>query len=166
YMSPEQIEGRPLDFRTDQFSFGALVYEMLAGRRAFARRSSIETMAAIVAEEPPAIARICSDAPPAIVDVVDRCLAKAPEHRYDSTAQLARDLRAARDYAGGARGRQGMHAWKLAAGIVAALIVVAAVLIGWPRIRGLSSASSSAPREVVVLPFASGTSEEGATLFA
>ena len=96
YMSPEQARGQPLDFRTDQFSFGLIVYEMLTGNPAFRRPSAVETMTAIIREEfeplPPSI-------PVALRWTVERCLAKDPEHRYDSTRDLYRDLCQIRDHA-------------------------------------------------------------------
>ena len=96
YMSPEQARGQALDFRTDQFSFGLILYEMLTGEPAFRRPSAAETMAAIIREDaeplPPAV-------PAALRWIVERCLAKDPEHRYDSTRDLYRDLCQIRDHA-------------------------------------------------------------------
>jgi serine/threonine-protein kinase len=86
YMSPEQALGRPVDFRSDLFSFGSVLYEMATGRQAFGRASAPETMTAIIREEPePGV-------PPALGWIVERCLAKDPGERYGSTRDLARDL--------------------------------------------------------------------------
>jgi len=97
YMSPEQAQGRPLDFRSDQFSLGSILYEMTTGRRAFARGSAPETMAAIIREEPEAIGALVPAVPVPLRWIVERCLAKAPEERYASTRDLARDLARLRD---------------------------------------------------------------------
>jgi serine/threonine protein kinase/Tol biopolymer transport system component len=95
YMSPEQALGKPTDFRSDQFSFGLILHELASGKRAFAKASKLETMAAIVREDtPPMDERV----PPPLRWIVDRCLAKEPEQRYESTRDLFRDLRNLRDH--------------------------------------------------------------------
>ena len=96
YMSPEQVTSRPIDFRADQFALGAIIYEMITGRRAFKRDTPIQTMAAIVDTEPEPIAELAPDTPIELVTIVDRCLAKNPANRYASTHDLARDLREVR----------------------------------------------------------------------
>jgi eukaryotic-like serine/threonine-protein kinase len=85
YMSPEQALGRPLDFRSDQFSFGSMLYEWLAGRKAFARASGPETMAAIIREEPEPLSASAPSTPVPLRWIVERCLAKNLEERYAST---------------------------------------------------------------------------------
>jgi serine/threonine-protein kinase len=85
YMSPEQVRGRPADPRSDVFSFGAVLYEMLSGSRAFAADSPVETMSAILTESPPGIDGI----PAGIQAVVRRCLEKEPENRFASGRELA-----------------------------------------------------------------------------
>jgi len=96
YMSPEQAAGRPLDFRSDQFSLGVILYEMLSGRMPFNEATAAETLAAIIRRDAPAIPAV-NDVPPELQRVVDRCLAKDPADRYASTRDLARDLREIRD---------------------------------------------------------------------
>src|SRR4029453_1944541 len=93
YMSPEQVANQPMDFRSDQFALGSIIYELLTGRRAFKRDTSIQTMAAVLDSEPEPIADLCPDVPIELVTVVERCLAKDPANRYASTQDLARDLR-------------------------------------------------------------------------
>jgi len=92
YMSPEQALGRPVDFRSDQFSFGSVLYEMATGKQAFARASAPETMTAIIREEPEPLERAAPGAPAGLRWIVDRCLGKDPDERYGSTRDLARDL--------------------------------------------------------------------------
>jgi serine/threonine protein kinase len=98
YMSPEQASGQPVDFRSDQFSLGLLVYEMLTGQRAFHRTTRAETLAAIIREDPEPIGLLAPRAPVPVRWIVDRCLAKLPEDRYASTRDLARDLQSVRDH--------------------------------------------------------------------
>jgi len=95
YMSPEQATGKPLDYRTDQFSFGLIVYEMASGKKAFLRTSRVETMAAIVREDPPSLEE---KLPAPLKWIIDRCLAKEPEQRYESTRDLFRELRDIREH--------------------------------------------------------------------
>jgi tRNA A-37 threonylcarbamoyl transferase component Bud32/Tol biopolymer transport system component len=98
YMSPEQSSGRPLDYRSDQFSFGSVVYEMATGKRAFRRKTHAETLTAIIREEPEPVAQANPKAPAPLRWILERCLAKDPEDRYTSTRDLARDLRSIRDH--------------------------------------------------------------------
>jgi WD40 repeat protein len=98
YMAPEQASGRTMDFRSDQFSFGSILYEMATGRRAFERNTSAETLTAIIREEPVPPAQINPAVPAPLRWILERCLAKDPEERYASTRDLARDLRSLRDH--------------------------------------------------------------------
>ena len=98
YMSPEQASGQPVDFRSDQFSFGSILYEMATGRRAFQRKTGAETLAAIIRDEPEPLAQTAPAAPAPVRWIVERCLAKDPEERYASTKDLARDLKSVRDH--------------------------------------------------------------------
>ncbi|MDQ5859292.1 MAG: protein kinase [Acidobacteriota bacterium] len=98
YMSPEQAVGQPLDFRSDQFSFGSILYEMATGKRAFERTTKPETLAAIIREEPEPIAALNPRAPSHLRWIVERCLAKEPQHRYAATEDLARDLSTLREH--------------------------------------------------------------------
>ncbi|HTO87078.1 MAG TPA: protein kinase [Thermoanaerobaculia bacterium] len=98
YMSPEQAGGRPLDFHSDQFAFGSILYEMATGKRAFQRKTGAETLVAIMREEPEPIAASSPAAPAPLRWIVERCLMKEPEDRYASTKDLARDLASMRDH--------------------------------------------------------------------
>src|SRR5262249_3291290 len=93
YMAPEQVEGGDADSRSDLFSFGAIVYEMTTGRRAFDGKSGASVMAAILEREPPPISTLQPLSPRALDRVVTRCLAKAPDSRWQSAADLADELR-------------------------------------------------------------------------
>jgi Tol biopolymer transport system component len=89
YMSPEQVRGQKADHRTDIFSFGTILYEMLAGKRAFQKPTSPETMTAILNEDPPGISQVTTSIPAALQRVVHRCLEKNPEQRFQSSSDLA-----------------------------------------------------------------------------
>ncbi len=97
YMSPEQATGNDLDFRSDQFSLGSVLYEMVTGVPAFQKDTYAETMAAILRDEPERLAARMLQAPAPFVWIVERCLAKDPKQRYASTRDLARDLASVRD---------------------------------------------------------------------
>jgi eukaryotic-like serine/threonine-protein kinase len=98
YMAPEQASGGTADTRSDQFSFGLVLYEMLAGRRAFARETAVETLSAIIRDDPPPVEQFNPSVPLPVRWILDRCLAKRPADRYGSTRDLARDLASARDH--------------------------------------------------------------------
>jgi serine/threonine protein kinase len=98
YMSPEQAAGQRVDFRSDQFSFGSILYEMATGRRAFERPTKPETLAAIIREEPEPISALNSKAPSQLRWIVERCLAKEPQDRYAATEDLARELAILREH--------------------------------------------------------------------
>jgi len=97
YMSPEQATGSEVDFRSDQFSFGSVLYEMVTGFPAFRKKTHAETTAAILRDEPERLGSRMLQAPPPFLWIVERCLAKDPKERYASTQDLARDLAAVRD---------------------------------------------------------------------
>ena len=84
YMSPEQAEGRYVDARSDVFSFGAVLYEMLSGHRAFEGHSALSIMAAVLHHQPPPLAQVRAGIPPALDAIVTRCLEKDPARRYPS----------------------------------------------------------------------------------
>ncbi len=98
YMSPEQASGRQIDFRSDQFSFGSILYEMATGKRAFERSTTAETLTAIIREEPAPVGQLNPKVPAPIRWLLERCLAKDPEDRFGTTKDLARDLASVRDH--------------------------------------------------------------------
>ena len=77
-MSPEQAGGKPLDHRSDQFSFGVILYEMATGRRAFRRNTPVETLSAIIRDEPEPVGSLSPQTPAPLRWIIERCLAKNP----------------------------------------------------------------------------------------
>lgn len=154
YMSPEQARGEPLDFRSDQFAFGALLYEMATGRRAFQGQTKPEVLAAILRDDPEPLAVASPKLPAPVRWLIERCLSKDPGERYAATDDLARDLRAAESHlaefttasatAGGkvrlTSGRA--RALAIASAAVAGLLLGAA---GWALVAGRSSQQADAP---------------------
>ena len=98
YMSPEQARGAELDYRTDIFSLGLILYEMVTGKQPFRRGSTAQTLAAIIEDDPQPLAEANPKAPMPLRWVIERCLAKDPDERYSSTLDLARDLKSIRDH--------------------------------------------------------------------
>ena len=134
YMAPEQVRGQTADHRADIFAFGAILYEMLAGKRAFQKPTSPETMTAILNEDPPGISQVTTNIPPALQRVVHRCLEKNPEQRFQSASDLAFALDALSDSGGSAYSATAAKAatgagklWKV---IVPAAVVVLALSVG------------------------------------
>ncbi|HSM13350.1 MAG TPA: serine/threonine-protein kinase [Thermoanaerobaculia bacterium] len=97
YLSPEQARGGTVDHRADQFALGALLYELCTGRRAFAAGSGAETIARVLRDDPEPIEAMAPHVPESLRRVIRRCLEKSPERRWESTADLVRELERARD---------------------------------------------------------------------
>jgi len=93
YMAPEQIEGKDADARTDIFAFGSMLYEMVTGRKAFEGKSQVSLLAAIVEHEPQPMSAFQAMTPAAMEHLVRRCLAKAPDHRWQSALDIVHELR-------------------------------------------------------------------------
>jgi len=89
YMAPEQLQGRPADVRSDIFSYGAVLYEMLAGRRVFRGENPADTMAAILKRDPAELSQIRPEVTPGLERIVARCLEKRPEERFQSARDVA-----------------------------------------------------------------------------
>ena len=98
YMSPEQASGKPVDFRSDQFSLGSILYELATGKRAFQRGTQAETLTAIIREETEPVAQANAAVPAPFRWIVERCLQKDPDERYASTRDLARDVKSVREH--------------------------------------------------------------------
>ena len=165
YMAPEQVTGQAVDARADQFALGVVLYEMLSGRRAFKRDSSVQTMAAIVDAEPAPLNEIAPDVPLAVAALVERCLAKRPDRRYASTHDLARDLQDARDaLSSGSRTTTRFDVrppvrkqWVTAALVVLGAIAVVVGVWQWRGDREPPPAPTPTVRQIAVLPFANVT---------
>jgi Tol biopolymer transport system component len=153
YMSPEQASGEPLDFRSDQFSLGSMLYELSTGPKAFQRKTAAETMSAIIREEPEPVAKLRPDLPLPVRWILERCLAKDPEERYASTRDLARDLAGVRDHISevssgaeaaltGAGARPRRRALPLVAG---AALLAAGLAVGWGIAHGFTRKILAAP---------------------
>ena len=175
YMSPEQAQGVEVDFRSDQFVLGAILYELLTGRRAFQRATAVQTMAAILDQEPEPLAQLVPELSAAAGRIVERCLAKEPAARFTSTFELARALRAESAHSGASGMRSGSGVTSGVPGDLTAitaplgkrsgrwaalaLFLVLLTLLGvvWMRGRPHPEGGERAPlpavRRVVVLPF-------------
>src|SRR5271166_392752 len=94
YMSPEQVRGAAVDARSDIFSFGAILYEMLSGKRAFHGETAADTMSAILREETPELSETARNVPPGLERIVRHCLEKNPAQRFHSAGDMAFDLEA------------------------------------------------------------------------
>ena len=138
YMSPEQVEGRPTDHRSDVFSFGCVLYEVVAGTRAFAGHSTIETLHRIATVDPASVVSTIGSAPPELQRIVGKCLDRDPDDRYQSLKETAIDLRGLLRHleSGSAmraetpRAASGSRRWLPLAG-AAVLLALAVGIVGW-----------------------------------
>jgi TolB-like protein/Tfp pilus assembly protein PilF len=153
YMAPEQVRGEVADHRADVFSLGVVLYEMLAGRRAFERATGAETMTAILREDVPPLTSVRDSVPPALVQVVEHCLEKRPEDRFQSARDLAFALGASASASGQAElAVAAPAAWLRKAVLVLAILAAGTLAyLGFQRTRG----AAAAPRRIAVLPLAS-----------
>jgi serine/threonine protein kinase/tetratricopeptide (TPR) repeat protein len=176
YMSPEQAMGKATDFRSDQFSIGVIIYELMTMRRPFDRPSAPETMAAIIRDEPKLLRQLRPDCPRDLEKIVARCLAKEPHDRYASTRDLARDLREVRNMiTTPSRGERISTARPRyvarirhrlpAIAIVAAIIAIAVAGATWWRTRGTAPPKPSI-QSLGVLPFRDLSGNPGGQHFA
>ena len=151
YMSPEQARGEHVDARSDIFSFGLLLYEMLTGQRPFDRPSAVETMNAILTADAPEIRNVS----PAVARIVSKCLEKHPEARFHSAADLAFHLEQISEMSGSRAAIVGRPRW-----IVWSLIAAAAAVVGgivfFSR-RAPAVAASAQIQSIAVLPFENAT---------
>ena len=153
YMSPEQASGGAADFRADQFAFGAILYEMATGSRAFHRNTGVETLSMIIRDEPERPLALNPSLPPPLVWTIDRCLSKDPADRYISTRDLAREIQTLRDHGvnsnaldmpGSARRIRPMVA-AAAIALVAVSVAAAAVYFRTPAAPPGAAGTPSAP---------------------
>ena len=163
YMSPEQVKGLSADQRSDIFAFGAILYEMLSGQRAFHRDSAAETMSAILREEPPDLSVTNQNIQPRLERIVRHSLEKNPEQRFHSAHDLAFDLETLSDIPGLVQAGRAAPAagsrrarWTLIIGGAVAAALALAALILWPRARARSIES------IAVLPFVNASRDPNA----
>jgi serine/threonine protein kinase/Tol biopolymer transport system component len=161
YMAPEQLDGRPIDARTDIFAFGVVLYEMLTGQRLFASHTVGSTIAAILSAEPRSIREAHPTIPAALERLVSTCLAADPDNRWESARDLKRALQwLAADFAGTQTARQSLHApsrgllskirpSRLAAGLLA-IVTVGAVIVAETSAR--RPMNPIAPIQLVIEP--------------
>ena len=180
YMSPEQARGARVDERSDIFSFGCVLYEMVSARRAFIGDSRIETLHAILKENPPDLAASAPDIPPALDRLIMHCLEKAPEARFQNARDLVFALENLTDAGAKQRGPQrvplqGDRRGAVAAGI-AALVIAGGGALWWtagrdaPAVESKPPAAAAAARDprwvLAVLPFENVTRDGGVGYFA
>ena len=155
YMAPEQLEGKEADHRTDIFAFGAVVYEMATGRRAFAGTSQASLITAIMSSEPPPLKTLQPLAPPALERIVGKCLEKDPERRWQTARDLADELKwistTSHAHAGvddvGERRAAGPWGWA-----VAAIFGFTALALGYLLMQQPAAAPPEAARFTLPLP--------------
>jgi Tol biopolymer transport system component len=128
YMAPEQLEGEPVDARTDVWSFGTLLYEMLTGQRAFSGKSTAAVIAAVMESDPPDLDRIRNAAPPGLERLIRRCLAKDPEQRWQSMRDVELELESIQEACAEVPAR-GKSRWMYAA--ATGLLTLAAAVVVW-----------------------------------
>ena len=161
YMSPEQVRGLPVDHRSDIFSFGAILYELLSGRKAFKRDTSSDTIAAILKEDPPDLTESGRNVSPALDHVVRHCLEKDRENRFQTAKDVAFALSEASSSttaavtSGGHVAVPEKRSTKKLAIVAAAvaLLVIAAVFLARRPKSATATASAPAVKRIAVLPF-------------
>jgi eukaryotic-like serine/threonine-protein kinase len=133
YMSPEQAEGHPVDARSDIFSFGAVLYEMLTSKRAFAGNSDVGLITAILRDQPAPVHTVRSEVPAGVERIVERCLAKDPSARYPNAAAAGKELAAAHSDLT----RPAEAAWRrpVVAIPLAVVLLALAALGGWQMLQ-------------------------------
>ena len=141
YMSPEQVEGKDVDGRSDIFSLGAVLYEMVTRRRAFEGKSQLSVASAILEKEPAPISSIKPLTPPALDHAIKKCLAKAADDRWQSAGDLASELKwisESAEHAVGSRlGRVRANTWKGVAWLIAGALIGAAIVGAVRWLRGV-----------------------------
>lgn len=158
YMSPEQVRGRDVDHRSDIFSFGAVLYELLSGNRAFKRDSAGETLAAILNEEAPALSGSGRSVPLALEQIVKHCLEKSAGQRFQSARDVAFALETLSSPSPSTpvptpdRPHVGWPAKRLWPAVAVAAVVVAS-LLAWRAAKTARTAKGGKPARIVVLPF-------------
>jgi serine/threonine protein kinase len=137
YMSPEQVRGKPADARSDIFSFGAILYEMLSGKRAFHGDSAADTMSAILREDPPDLSVTNQSISPGLERIVRHCLEKNPEQRFHSAHDLAFDIEALSHTSAPAGPLPAVRSRRIPPSALVAAGVLAGILLAYLALRAL-----------------------------
>ena len=147
YMAPEQVHGQPADHRSDIFSFGAILYEMLAGQRAFSGRSNVETLNAILTVDPAELTESAQRVGPGLQLIMRRCLEKTPKRRFQSAIDLAFAIEALSGYAGATTAAPSRSGGSMASqwrrSLALAVVALAIGAGGWLAGRGHAPRSSA-----------------------
>lgn len=151
YMSPEQARGAEIDYRSDVFSFGSILYEMVTGEQPFRGASTAQTLTAIIEDDPQPLAEANPKAPTPLRWVIERCLSKDPDERYGSTRDLARDLKSIRDHLSDTTTSGSVaqavrtarrSTWVMPAVLTLSGIILGAALVAWLRPEAAVSSPS------------------------
>ena len=153
YMSPEQVRAQPVDGRTDLFSLGAVLYEMVTGQRTFERKTAADTMSAILREEPPDASSIRTDVPPALDRIIRHCLEKDPSERFQTARDVAFALSSLSAPATTPSGPAALAPaatrrprWLLPAGVVGLAAAVGGFALGRTMSTGTTAAAKFMPK--------------------
>ena len=184
YMSPEQAEGQSIDHRSDVFSLGIILYEMATGKRPFSGKTNISTLSAIIKDNPPSVSELKHTLPRHLGRIINRCLAKEPERRYQSVLDVRNELEGLMGevssgdvHIPAAERRPRIVSGKTArigALAVVGLVAVVAAIALWPRAQDgptqVSSSGSGAgvsiERSIAVLPFANLSDDKNNEFFS
>ena len=157
YMSPEQVRGKSADHRSDIFAFGAILYEMISGKRAFHGESTADTMSAILKEETPELSETARHVPPGLERIVRHCLEKHPTQRFQSSGDLAFDLEALTEVSAGSKtggnaavqqAARDESARRLMTVLSVLVLVGAAFALGWWANRGGGAAPPAVYKQI------------------
>jgi serine/threonine protein kinase len=160
YMSPEQVRGQKADHRSDIFAFGAILYEMLSGHRAFRGDTPADTMSAILAKDPPELSTDERQISPALARIVDRCLEKSPSARFQTTSDLAFALEGLLTHSdrgvpssihAGRKRSNAWLAWALALIATVMALAVTGTVVLWPRSGPPRAAARAGPPVIVLM---------------
>jgi eukaryotic-like serine/threonine-protein kinase len=150
YMSPEQFRGERVDGRSDLFSFGCILYEMLRGKRPFGGKNPSETIQSVLNDEPLPLSQTVKDLPKGLNEIVQRCLKKHPEDRYQSAQDVGADLKKLRE------GRKIFSPRMMWAAVIVMLIIAAGLIATFSsknNVTKIENASISQLKTIAILPF-------------
>ncbi len=162
YMAPEQVRGEPADHRSDIFAFGCVLHEMLSGRRAFRGDTAVETLRAILKDQPQEIALTHPEVSSELDRIVAHCLEKAPERRFQSAHDLAFDLRSLLTSGVATRPALALPRrprWWIGAAAAAGVVVIAVAAVLWTQWKRSVPSRDLDPMRVVVAPFENRTGD-------